>query len=98
MDRSERSLPSRAIVDRKLEDLLADRITREQAAAWAQPYALGKVSEQAELTDMPAWEALSSIAMCDTKDPKHGEYLYNKISFRAWLEELRAAPAKPTDK
>ena len=90
--RAEDSLPSRAAVVQKLEDLLADRISRETAAAWARPFALGEVGEPADVDDMPAWDALSSIAMCATKDPKHGEYLYNKVSFRSWLEELRVSP------
>lgn len=96
MDRSEEELPPRSIVERKLEDLLAGRITPEAAAEWARPYALGDVAERADLTDIPSWEALTSLAMSDVKDPDDGGYLYNKVSFRAWLEQLRAAPSRPS--
>lgn len=98
MDRSEEPLPPRSMVERKLEDLLADRITPEEAAKWARPYALGEIAERTDPTDIPSWESLSSLAMCDVKDPDDGGYLYNKVSFRSWLEQLRAAPFKPTGK
>lgn len=95
MDRSEERLPPRRIVERKLEDLLAERITQEAAAEWARPYALGDVAEHAELTDIPSWDALSSLAMCDGKH-SDGSYMYDKASFRAWLEQLRATPSRPS--
>lgn len=95
MERSEEKLPPRSVVERKLEDLLADRVTPEAAAEWARPYALGDVAENADLTDIPSWDALSSLAMCDGKH-SNGSYMYDKVSFRAWLEQLRASPAKPS--
>lgn len=95
MDRSEEQLPPRSIVERKLEELLAGRITRETVAEWARPYALGDVAEHADLTDIPSWDALSSLAMCDGKH-SDGNYMYDKVSFRAWLEQLRAAPSRPS--
>lgn len=94
MGRSEERLPPRSIVERKLRDLLADRITREIAAEWARPFALGDVAEHADLTDIPSWDALSSLAICDLKH-SNGGYMYDKASFRAWLEQLLASPVKP---
>ena len=98
LGRSEEKLPPRSVVERKLEDLLAEKVTREIVSAWARPYALGDVAEHEDVTDIPSWEALTSLAMCDVKDPNDGGYLYNKASFRAWLEQLRAAPSKPSKK
>ena len=92
MDRSEEKLPSRKFVERKLEDLLSGRISREEAAEWARPYALGKIAEHDSPKDVPSWEALTALAMSDVKDPDDGGYLYNNASFRSWLEQLRAAP------
>lgn len=94
LDRSEQ-LPARSVIELKLEDLLAGRISREEVAGWARPYALGEKAEREDPKDIPAWEALTSLAMSDTKDPDDGGYLYNNTSFRSWLEQLRASPTKP---
>ena len=97
MNQGEGSLPPRNVIERKLEDLLADRMTRETVAAWASPFALGEVAEKSDLTDIPAWDALTSLAMCDGRH-SDGSYMYDKASFRAWLEQLRASPFKPSNK
>lgn len=94
LDRDKETLPSRVIVERKLEDLLAGRISPEVVAQWARPYALGDYAEYADITDTPSWEALTALAMCDGKH-SNGEYMYDKSSYLLWLERLRASPAKP---
>lgn len=89
-DRSESEFPQRNLVEKRLEDLLHDRITREEAAAWAWPL----VSEDhPRLTDIPAWDAVTSLSMCDGRHSS-GDYMYDKVSFRAWLEQLRASAPK----
>ena len=84
------SFPPRNLVEEKLIALLNDSISLKTAAAWAWPL----VSEEhPRVTDFPAWDALKSIAACDGAH-SDGSYMYDKVSFRAWLEQLRAAPAK----
>jgi hypothetical protein len=86
--------PSRSLVEEKLAALLNDRISPKAAAAWAWPL----VSEEhPRATDFPAWDALKSLAACDGVHPD-GTYMYDKISFRAWLEQLRATASKAADK
>lgn len=76
-------------MEKKLVALLNDRISRKSAASWAWPL----VSEEhPEVTDFPAWDAPKSIAACDGTH-SDGRYMYDKVSFRAWLEQLRASPS-----
>lgn len=86
--------PARSAVERKLTDLLEGRISRSEAAAWAWPLV---ADNQPRVTDFAAWDALTSISMCDGKHPD-GTCMYDKVSFRAWLEQLRAAPVKASGK
>lgn len=82
--------PARVDVEQKLLGLLEGKVKREYVTAWA-----GRLLERAEdvhVTDSGAWSALSSLAMCDGKQPD-GSYMYTKASFRSWLEQLRAAPS-----
>lgn len=81
-----------AAVEKILDDLLIDRISRENTAAWARPYAMGEIADQEEVRDLAAWDALSSLALCDLKQPDAGVYKYDKVGVRAWLEQLHAVP------
>jgi len=81
--------PARRLVERKLVELLEEKISRPDAAAWAWPLV---ENDDRRVTDFAAWEALQSISMCDGKHPD-GRYMYDKASFRSWLEQLRASPA-----
>jgi len=75
-EHADQRLPSRAAVEKILEDLLIDQISRENAAAWARPYALGEIADREEVRDLAAWDALSSLALCDLKQPDTGVYMY----------------------
>lgn len=81
--------PPRGGVERKLQDLLTGRITREDASAWALELS---ADGHPRVTDKAAWETLAALAMSDGKDPDDDGYLYNNESFAKWLEELRASP------
>lgn len=77
-----------------LEDLLDDRKSPEEVAAWAWPFV---EQDHEPVTDFPAWDALTSLSMCDGKHAD-GSRMYDKVSFRAWVEQLRATPAKAADR
>lgn len=85
--------PARLDVERKLLELLEGKMRREEVTAWASR--LLERAENVRVTDSGAWSALSSLAMCDGKH-SDGSYMYGKASFRAWLEQLRAAPSRPS--
>lgn len=78
--------PTRADVERKLLELLEGEVSREGVTAWASR--LLERAEDVRVTDSGAWSALSSLAVCDGKQPD-GSYMYTKASFRSWLEQLR---------
>jgi hypothetical protein len=88
------SFPERRVVEERLQGLLDERLTREEVAAWAWPFV---EQPHPPVTDFPAWDALESLAMCDGRHD-NGNYMYDKVSFRAWLEQLRASPAGVVDK
>lgn len=79
--------PRRIAVERRLEALIAGRITPEEADEWAMPF-VAKDDEYPDVTDKPAWEALSFLSGCDMKD-SNGDYLSGPASWKACLDALR---------
>lgn len=89
------AFPARVEVERKILELLEGRVSREDVTAWSNR--LLERTEGIGVTYSAAWSALSALVLCDGKQPD-GSYMYNKASFRAWLEQLQAAPLKASRK
>ncbi|HEX4965399.1 MAG TPA: hypothetical protein VF173_31605 [Thermoanaerobaculia bacterium] len=77
--------PERVEVEKVLEDLIAGRCSRENAADWA---ALWVNAEDPNVNNDTVWEALGVLAMADAKTTDR-PYLYDESDFRQWLEDLR---------
>ena len=84
--------PSREEVEQKLVDLIAERITPEDADAWAWRWV---VADDPGIKDDNLWEAVSRLAGCALPSTDR-PYLYGREDFEHWLAELRAsAPGGP---
>ena len=86
-------LPSRSTVIDRLTDLAEGRLTRAEAAAWAEQWLLADLEPgvEVEVNDLAVWEALADMSAADmiTTDRP---YLYGETDFAAWADELRNAP------
>lgn len=78
--------PDREQVEAKLADLASGKITREEAAAWADRYDLDAINDESVFD---ALELLAGADMISTDRP----YLYGPEDFRAWLAEFRRSIA-----
>jgi protein-disulfide isomerase len=77
--------PSREEVERKLQDLIAERITREDASAWA---SLWVTADNHGIEDDAVWDAVSALWGAD--GPANDRpYLFGPDDFGAWLAEFR---------
>lgn len=77
--------PTRAEVEEKLAQLLADQASREEVAEWAARWVR---DPDPNLDDPRVWEALTRFSgadMISTDRP----YLYEKEDFDSWLGDLR---------
>ena len=83
--------PSREEVERKLLDLIEDRITREEASAWASPWV---TADDPGIEDDAVWQAIGSLWMADGPTSDHPyPYLFGREDFEAWLQEFREKTA-----
>lgn len=84
--------PSRSETLERLADLLAGRITREQASSWAARWVSDEgLSTGAGKFDGAVWEVLTALYAADV----HGgdrPYLYDEADFRDWATELLREP------
>jgi hypothetical protein len=83
------SPPSLSEVVQKLQQLIVREISREEAAAWAAPWML-KAEEFAlddRVLDRKIKKAICALAGADMPTSDR-EYLFEKIDFEAWLQEL----------
>jgi len=78
--------PSRDEVERKLFDLIAERITREEASAWASPWAS---AYESGIEDEAIRDALEGLYMADGPSIDR-PYLYERVDFEKWLADFRA--------
>jgi hypothetical protein len=83
--------PTRAEVLNKLTQLVAGRISREEASAWATRWVAVR---DVQVADGSAWEALTSIGAADLYGGDR-PYLYDQVDFRDWAEQLENAPDQP---
>ncbi|HEV7504862.1 MAG TPA: DNA-binding protein [Thermoanaerobaculia bacterium] len=79
--------PERAEVEKVLEDLIAGRCSREEAADWAVRWV---IADDPDVEDDAVWEALGVLAAADLKTTDR-PYLYEEADFRQWLADLRVA-------
>lgn len=71
-----------------LNALIAGRISRDDASAWAHPWVIA----DDRVRDDVIWDAVVSIGAVDTPDPSRPSgFLYNDVDFAAWLSEVEAA-------
>jgi len=84
--------PTESEVIEKLQQLLSGKISREEASAWASPW-VTKFDEfkfdNREL-DRTVKSAIENLAGADTPTSDR-EYLFERIDFEAWLQELTEA-------
>ena len=85
--------PSRAEAEAKLLDLIEGRCTRQEVSDWAAQWFLADQWSRVhlEVNDYGVWDTLGLLMAADLKTIDR-PYLYDEVDFRAWLEELRAAP------
>jgi hypothetical protein len=77
--------PSREDVEQKLIDLIAERITREEASAWASPWV---TADDPGIEDRAVWDAVSALWGADGPTTDR-PYLFGREDFKAWLAEFR---------
>ena len=81
------NVPTREEIAQKLQQLIADELTREAASNWASPW----ITQFHELKglDRKVKDGLEVLAMADTPTTDR-PYLYGPQDFVAWLRELLA--------
>lgn len=84
-----RDYPVKAEIKQLLADLIAGRVTRQEAARWADEARL--VADRREVTDLQSWRVLKKICSADAVAPDR-PYLYLESDFYRWLAELDGGP------
>ena len=80
-------LPSRREVRQKFLDVLAGRISREDAASWADAWVDGP---HPRVDDFVVWEALKDLSGIDLQvNPT--DYLHNEADIHRWLDKVENA-------
>ncbi len=85
--------PTLSMVAQKLKQLASGEISREDASAWATPWVI-KLDEfrlDDSTQDRKVKRALGNLAGADTPTSDR-EFLFEKVDFEAWLQELTAQP------
>jgi len=72
----------------RLEDLVAGRQTREEAANWAAEWV--NDTDDVKVDDFAVWEALTAILGADLISTDR-PYLYGPSDFADWAERLRSS-------
>jgi hypothetical protein len=79
--------PSRDEVRQKFLDVLAGRISREEAASWADTWV---IDDDPEVDDRVVWEALKDLCGVDLRvNPT--DYLHNEVDIHQWLDRVENA-------
>ena len=69
-----------------LEDLIAEKVSREKAAEWAR--LLVEADDfDGDIKDPGAWDAMLALVMADLQEGPDA-YLYGPADFRVWLNEM----------
>ena len=79
--------PSRPEVHRVLLDVLASRVSREQAANWASAWVN---APEPGVDDPVVWEALTDLAGVDLR-VSPVDYLHTESDIHAWLDRMEGA-------
>jgi len=66
-------------------DLIAERITREEASAWASPWVM---ADDSGVEEKAVSDALEGLYMADGPSTDR-PYLFERVDFEAWLAEFR---------
>jgi hypothetical protein len=83
-------VPSREQVRQKLLDLLAERVSREEVATWADTWV---VEEHARVDDRIVWKALKQLSGADLR-VNTTDYLHNEADIHDWLDRVEEAIAE----
>lgn len=79
--------PSRPEVHRVLLDVLASRVSREQAADWASSWV---DAPEPGVNDPVVWEALADLVGVDLR-VSPGDHLHTESDIHAWLDRVEGA-------
>jgi hypothetical protein len=80
-------LPDRSEVRQKFLDVLAGRVSREEAASWADTWVDGP---HERVRDFVVWEALKDLSGIDLRvNPT--DYLHNEVDIHQWLDRVETA-------
>ena len=77
--------PSREEVDGRFGDLIAGRISREEASAWASQWVTAAIPG---IEDEAVWDAVSDLYRADGASTDR-PYLFDRVDFEAWLATFR---------
>lgn len=78
--------PSRADVASKFEDLLDDRVSRDDVDRWAAQWV---AADDPGEVDPVVWWALDILSGIDLRDSPDGSYLHDDQQIRDWLKEFK---------
>ena len=80
-------LPSREEVRQKLLDVLAGRLSREEASSWTDTWV---VESDPDVDDFVVWEALTELSGIDLR-VNATDYLHNEADIHSWLDRVEEA-------
>ena len=78
--------PSPSSVERMFEELLAGRLSREEADRWAAHWVCAPVPPQMHPV---IWRALTRLFGCDLRHASGADYLHDDEQIAQWLAEFR---------
>ena len=81
------ALPSREQVRQKLLDVLIGRVSREDAATWADTWV---VDSDPDVDDFVVWKALKQLSGIDLRI-NASDYLHNEADIHDWLDKVENA-------
>lgn len=79
--------PTLVEVADQLRALLAGRITRDQASAWARHWL---IADERDVDDDVVWRALERLGAAQLPGSER-DFLYYDADFHAWLDEVESS-------
>lgn len=81
------SAPSRKEVRQQLVDVLSGRVSREEAASWANPWV---IAPDPVVEDRVVWTALKELSGVDLR-VNATDYLHGEADIHEWLDRVENA-------
>ena len=88
-----RPAPTFREFEETLAAVIAGRMSRQEADAWAGQWVYATESHDMEKA---LWKALMRLAGCDLRHDPDADYLHSEEQLREWLQELRANERRAT--